>query len=239
MAALLTARPDRGRVRGRRRGRRRGGPVERRSVRYDAIVLDLMLPRIRVRPCAARCATAASGRRPVAHRARRGGRPGQRPRRRGRRLPSSRSPSKSCSPGCGRSCAGRERAPRRLGRRPAARSGRPPGVAGRRRAGPDRQGVLHPRAVHAAPRRGALARRPSRARLGLRLRQPTRTWSTSTSATCARRSTGPTGERRCRRSAARATGWRRAPAGRRDPHTRDRGVRRLDGGGARRHGASS
>ena len=76
------------------------------------------------------------------------------------------------------------------GRRPSARPGRAPSVARRRRDRPLGQGVRAAGGVHAPAGRGALALAAARQRLGHRLSRAARTSSTSTSATCARRSTG-------------------------------------------------
>ena len=71
-----------------------------------------------------------------------------------------------------------------------ARPRRARGPARRRRVAPHAEGVRAARVPHAAPRRGADAGPASRARVGLRLRRRPPTSSTSTSATCATRSTG-------------------------------------------------
>src|SRR5579884_1030099 len=65
------------------------------------------------------------------------------------------------------------RAPGRArGRGAPSRSCGPPGVAGRRRARPVREGVRHARALHATPRRDIEPHPAARRRLGHRLREP-------------------------------------------------------------------
>ena len=104
-----------------------------------------------------------------------------------------------------------------------------------------RQGVRAARDVHAPARRGALAPASARARVGLRLREPLQRRSTSTSATCAPRSTSRSAGARSRRCAAPATGCARTAAlePTADPAARHGCLRGRDGGRPRRSPARS
>ena len=208
-----------------------------RAAPYDVIVLDVMLPGM---DGFATCRELRDARGldagADADRARRDRGPHRRPRHGRRRLPrqavrlqrAARAPARARPARAGRAP---DRAP---GRRPPARPGHAPRLARRERARADREGVRAARGVHA---RGRARRSPASScstRPGTSPSRATRTWSTSTSATCARRSTGRSAATRSRRCAASATGSVAADERAADPRPADAAVRARDGGRAGR-----
>ncbi len=117
----------------------------------------------------------------------------------------------------------------------AARPGRAPRLARRDRARSVGEGVRAARAVHAPPRGRPLARRSCSRVPGTSRSRAAPTSSTSTSATCARRSTVRSAATRSRRCAGSATGCGRTNEPAADPPSDHAHLRARDGRRARRH----
>src|SRR3954469_8065350 len=160
--------PGRRRSRARRAGRLDGGGdgLRRDRPRRDA-ARQLGLRGV---PDAAPEGRLVAG--PDAHRAGRGRRPGGGPRQRGRRLPCQAVRARRAARAAALARAARQpgAAGRGRGRRPQPRPRPARGARGRRADRPFGEGVLAARDADAPARRGALALRPDRARVGLRLR---------------------------------------------------------------------